>query len=55
MSCHFHMLRKRKANEAARTTVEAAVTVASAEDKGKPMVKPEAARTATRGRRKGDS
>lgn len=56
MSCHFHMLRKRRAAEAARKAAEEARQAAAVpHDKEEVDAEPEAAPKAARGRRKGDA
>lgn len=48
MSCHFHLLRKRKAAEAAKSAE-------AVETKGNTPAKEAAAQKAAKGRRKGDA
>ena len=55
MSCHFHLMRNRKAAEAARKAAEAAQNAEKVEIGTKAEVKTEAAQKATKGRRKGDA
>lgn len=54
MSCHFHMLRKRRAAEAARKAAEEARQAAAVPHDKEVDAEPEAALKAARGRRKGD-
>lgn len=52
MSCHFHMLRRRKTAEMAQN---AAQTAPAAETDKKTNAKPEAAQKAATARKKGDA
>lgn len=52
MSCHFHMMRKRKA---AQKAAEAAVSASVGKVDKQSAVKPEAAQKGNKGRRKGEA
>ena len=54
MSCHFHLLRRRKAAEVLRKTAEAARNVEVAENKANINPEPEAVQKAAKSRKKGD-
>ncbi len=55
MSCHFHMLRRRRAAEAAQRAREAAQATEEAAAKEKVNTKPEAVKKASKGRGKGEA
>ena len=55
MSCHFHLMRRRKAAEAAQKAAEAAQNGGKVEIGTNTEVKPEPAQKAPKGRRKGDA
>ena len=55
MSCHFHMLRRRQAAEAAQRAREAALAAEAAAVEEKVNTKPEAVKKASKTRGKGEA
>lgn len=55
MSCHFHMLRRRRAAEAAQRAREAALAAEAAAVEEKVNAKPESVKKASKGRGKGEA